>query len=107
MTHGVQYMLVQEGVLDQIDWVRLEPGHSYGPQDQIFSTTRSTFYSQHAVGPDCESPLEFEAMLVDKLKTINCGMEMLWQLANFDSATWLKDCMAGSFSHYGFVCANH
>eukprot|EP00965_Chrysotila_dentata_P250909 6209716-Pleurochrysis_carterae.AAC.2 len=25
VTHSVHYMLVQEGVFDQIDWIRLEP----------------------------------------------------------------------------------
>eukprot|EP00965_Chrysotila_dentata_P132407 4378463-Pleurochrysis_carterae.AAC.1 len=32
ITHGVHYMLVHEGVFDQIDWIRLEPGHSHNPQ---------------------------------------------------------------------------
>eukprot|EP00965_Chrysotila_dentata_P006570 214592-Pleurochrysis_carterae.AAC.1 len=32
VTHAVHYMLVREGAFDQIDWVRLKPGHSHNKQ---------------------------------------------------------------------------
>eukprot|EP00965_Chrysotila_dentata_P081743 2698532-Pleurochrysis_carterae.AAC.1 len=69
-------------------------------QDQTFSTTRDTCYPRHGASPGCASPLEFEAMLMDRLKDMNVGMEMMWQLANFDFAKWLEGCAAASFSHY-------
>eukprot|EP00965_Chrysotila_dentata_P250116 6209261-Pleurochrysis_carterae.AAC.3 len=110
VTHGVHYMLVHEGAFNQIDWVRLGPGHSYCQQsahtasersfeaqhrtDQTFSNCRSIFYPRRGLGPGCTSPMEFEAMLVDGLKEMNGGMEMLWQLANFDFTKWLDGCVA-------------
>eukprot|EP00965_Chrysotila_dentata_P224620 6194287-Pleurochrysis_carterae.AAC.1 len=32
VTHGVHVMLVREGVFNQIDWIRLKPGHSHNQQ---------------------------------------------------------------------------
>eukprot|EP00965_Chrysotila_dentata_P236268 6201221-Pleurochrysis_carterae.AAC.1 len=71
ITHGVHYMLVQEGVFDEIIWVRLGPGHSHNLQDQTFSTSRSIFYPRRGLGPGCASPQQFETMLVDGLKEMN------------------------------------
>eukprot|EP00965_Chrysotila_dentata_P073129 2416801-Pleurochrysis_carterae.AAC.1 len=62
------------------------------PQDRAFSVVRAIFYPRRGIGPGCTSPLEFHAMLVDGLKEMNGGMEMLWQLANFDFKTWLDGC---------------
>eukprot|EP00965_Chrysotila_dentata_P054975 1825020-Pleurochrysis_carterae.AAC.2 len=109
VTHGVHYMLVHEGVFQQVDWVRLEPGHSHNAQDQVFSTTRSIFYPRRGCGTGCSSPLQFEAMLVNGLEQMSGGIEMLWQLANFDFTTWLQGCVAASFSHYGCTrpCCAH
>eukprot|EP00965_Chrysotila_dentata_P077461 2557208-Pleurochrysis_carterae.AAC.2 len=43
VTHGVHFMLVREGVFDQIDWIRLLPGHFHNPQGQTFATTKAIF----------------------------------------------------------------
>eukprot|EP00965_Chrysotila_dentata_P220373 6191729-Pleurochrysis_carterae.AAC.4 len=32
VTHALHYMLVREGVFDQLVWIRLKPGHSHNKQ---------------------------------------------------------------------------
>eukprot|EP00965_Chrysotila_dentata_P153496 5073301-Pleurochrysis_carterae.AAC.1 len=32
VTHAVHYTLVREGAFNQIDWIRLKPGHSHNLQ---------------------------------------------------------------------------
>eukprot|EP00965_Chrysotila_dentata_P075362 2488642-Pleurochrysis_carterae.AAC.1 len=63
VTHAVHYMLVREGAFNQIDWVRLKPGHSHNKQacaclvlfsfaiDRTFSAVNSVFYPTKGVGP--------------------------------------------------------
>eukprot|EP00965_Chrysotila_dentata_P253111 6211068-Pleurochrysis_carterae.AAC.2 len=64
-------------------------------------TSRSIFYPKRGLGPGCKSPLEFQTMLLNGLKGLNGGCEMLWQLANFDFATWLDGCVSLNFKYYG------
>eukprot|EP00965_Chrysotila_dentata_P163257 5392350-Pleurochrysis_carterae.AAC.1 len=42
-------------------------------------------------------------MLVDGLKKMNGGLELLLQLANFDFGKWLAGCVSKSFTNYGCV----
>eukprot|EP00965_Chrysotila_dentata_P055632 1845624-Pleurochrysis_carterae.AAC.1 len=47
-----------------------------------------------------------EARLVDGLKKMNEGLEMLWQLANYDFAGLLDGCVSSKFAHYGVSDGN-
>eukprot|EP00965_Chrysotila_dentata_P257068 6212759-Pleurochrysis_carterae.AAC.8 len=100
VTHGMHYMLVHEGAFQQIDWVLLEPGHSHCTQD-LFDDPQHLLSSPRHWPWLCITPGVLGAMIVDALKEMNGGMEMLWQLANFDFGKRLNGCIAGSFSHYG------
>eukprot|EP00965_Chrysotila_dentata_P082662 2727783-Pleurochrysis_carterae.AAC.4 len=82
VTHALHYMLVREGVFNQINWVRLRPVYKeiinsifsqpcYIPcvtQDRFFSLIESIFYPKRGFGPGYKSPLEFQAMLVKGLQ---------------------------------------
>eukprot|EP00965_Chrysotila_dentata_P109107 3605250-Pleurochrysis_carterae.AAC.1 len=63
VTHGVHVMLVREGVFNQIDWIRLKPGHSHNPQDQTFATVKCKFVPFAGGGVGCRTPWEMEARL--------------------------------------------
>eukprot|EP00965_Chrysotila_dentata_P122418 4046056-Pleurochrysis_carterae.AAC.1 len=69
--------------------------------DQTFATTKSIFSPRRGGGKGCASPFEMEAMIVDGLKKLNGGCEMLWQLANYDFVFWFDGCVAADFAHYG------
>eukprot|EP00965_Chrysotila_dentata_P124256 4107619-Pleurochrysis_carterae.AAC.2 len=79
LTHAIHVMLVREGAFSQIDWIRLKSGHSHNAQDQAFAIdVKSYSIPVSGGGNSCRAPWEMEARLVDKLKTINGGLEMLW-----------------------------
>eukprot|EP00965_Chrysotila_dentata_P091654 3026021-Pleurochrysis_carterae.AAC.9 len=90
VTHGVHFMLVREGVFNQIVRIRLLPGHSHNPQ--TFSITKTIFIPAGGDRIGCTTPWEMECRLVDGLKKMNGGLEMLWQLASFDFTDWLDGC---------------
>eukprot|EP00965_Chrysotila_dentata_P117490 3882786-Pleurochrysis_carterae.AAC.1 len=69
--------------------------------DRTFSIVKAVFYPKRGVGPGCNSPMEFCAKIADGLKEMNGGMEMLWQLANFDFHDWLDGCVSSAFKNYG------
>eukprot|EP00965_Chrysotila_dentata_P063092 2090347-Pleurochrysis_carterae.AAC.1 len=101
VTHAIHFTLVKVGAFDEVVWIRLEPGHSHNPQDQTFATTKSIFLPFRGGGTGCASPFEMEARLVEGLKKMNGGLEMLWQLVNYDFTGWLDGCVAADFSNYG------
>eukprot|EP00965_Chrysotila_dentata_P145249 4797682-Pleurochrysis_carterae.AAC.1 len=70
-------------------------------QDQTFSVTHTIFIPTPGAGNGCASPWEMEARIVHGLKGMNGGMEMLWQLANYDFTGWLDGCVSNKFAHYG------
>eukprot|EP00965_Chrysotila_dentata_P187399 6172106-Pleurochrysis_carterae.AAC.1 len=103
VTHAVHITLVREGAFNQITWIRLKPGHSHNPQDQTFSTAKSVIIPTSGSGDGCKSPWEMEARFVDGLKTMNGGLEMLWQLASFNFTAWFEECVSQKFAHYGYA----
>lgn len=83
-THGLHYVLVREGACNQLQWGRLRTGHSHNWCDYTFAEAKTIFYPRNGVGPGCASPMEYHAALVDGLKKLSGGLEIMWQLANFD-----------------------
>ena len=100
VTFAVHLMLVREGVLNQIDWLRLRAGHSHNEADAAHRLALGVFYPRKGVGIGCCTPMEFEVRLVDGLKTMNGGCEMLWQLKNFSFDKWLEGCVSKEFGHF-------
>eukprot|EP00965_Chrysotila_dentata_P220374 6191729-Pleurochrysis_carterae.AAC.5 len=47
--------------------------------------------------------MEFLSKILDGLKDMNGGMEMLWQFANFDFEEWFKNSVSTSFKNYGYT----
>eukprot|EP00965_Chrysotila_dentata_P056745 1882714-Pleurochrysis_carterae.AAC.3 len=74
---------------------------SHAVQDQTFAIVKCIFIPFAGGGDGCRTPWEMEARLVDKLKTMNGGLEMLWQLASYDFTGWLDDCVSSKFAHCG------
>eukprot|EP00965_Chrysotila_dentata_P114599 3787803-Pleurochrysis_carterae.AAC.1 len=68
--------------------------------DQTLAVTKGVFFPHSGAGPGCNSPMEFYAMLTDGLENLSGGMEMLWQLANYDFEGWLDGCKSSSFAYY-------
>ena len=83
-SHGLHYVLVREGTFDRLLWGRLRTGHSHDWCDFTFSAAKNIFYPREGVGPGCASPMEYHAALTDGLKKLPGGLEVMWQLANFD-----------------------
>ena len=83
-THALHYVLVREGACDRLLWGKLRAGHSHNYADCTFSQAKTIFYPRDGVGPGCASPMEYHAALADKLKSLPGGLEIMWQLANFD-----------------------
>ena len=100
VTFALHAMLIREGVLNQLDWVRLRPGHSHNECDSNHRLALGVFYPRKGVGKGCETPFEFEQRLVDGLKGLNGGLEMLWQLANFNFEAWLQGFVHKDFGNY-------
>lgn len=100
VTFAVHSMLITEGTLDLLDWVRLRPGHSHNEADANHRKVLQAFYPKGNNGQGCESPLQFHQRLVDALRTLNGGLEMLWQLSNFDFEAWMKGCMSSQFAGF-------
>ena len=100
VAHGVNLMIVREGCFQMLDVVHLRVGHSHNKQDLTFAKVKAIFYPKPGCGPGCNSPMQFHAMLVDGLKTMPGGMEMLWQLANFDFGAYVGKWMNRSFAHF-------
>jgi hypothetical protein len=90
VTYVLNVVLVREGVFDIIDWLRLRAGHSHNEGDGNHSTARRVFYPKKGVGPGCASPFQFEQMLVDGLRGMSGGLEMLWQLSNYNFSKWAE-----------------
>eukprot|EP00965_Chrysotila_dentata_P065146 2159539-Pleurochrysis_carterae.AAC.1 len=67
-------------------------------QDQTFAVMKGVFFPHSGAGPN--SPMEFHAILTEGLKNLSGGMELLWQLANYDFEAWLDGCVSSSFAHY-------
>ena len=100
VTFALHVMLVHEGVVDEIDWVRLRAGHSHNEADANHRLALGVFYPKKGIGPGCCTPFDFHAKLVDGLKGMNGGCEMLWQLANFNFKKWLEGCVHSDFGNY-------
>ena len=83
-THGLHYVLIREGTFNSLLWGKLRAGHSHNRADLAFSDVKAIFYPRNGVGPGCASPLQYHAALVDGLKQMAGGLEIMWQLANFD-----------------------
>jgi len=99
-SHGLHYVLVREGTFDRLLWGRLRTGHSHDWCDFTFSATKSIFYPREGVGPGCASPMEYHAALIDGLKTLPGGLEVMWQLANFDFDKFVDSFMdRDEFTH--------
>ena len=82
--HGVHYILVREGVFNDLLWGKLRSGHSHNRCDLTFAEAKTLFYPRTGVGPGCASPMQYHAALVDGFKQMPGGLEIMWQLANFD-----------------------
>lgn len=100
VTFAVHCMLVREGAVDQLDWIRLLPGHSHNEADAVHHRVLQVFYPKGHVGPGCASPWEFHQRIVDGLKEMNGGFEMLWQLTNFDFEKYFKGTVTKDFSGF-------
>ena len=98
--HGVHYILVREGVFNDFLWGRLRSGHSHNRCDRHFAEAKTIFYPRSGVGPGCASPMQYHAALVDGLKQLPGGLEIMWQLANFDFDAFVSSFMDRSaFTH--------
>lgn len=100
VTHAMNYVLVREGVFNTLDWLRLRSGHSHNKQDLAFSRAKAIFYPRSGCGPGCRTPMEYRDMLVDGLKHMAGGLEVLWQLANFDVGAYAKKFIVPDFGHH-------
>ena len=100
LTHGVHELIVREGACNVLIWSSLEAGHSHNGQDATFAHTKKIFYPRAGAGPGCCSPFEYAAAIEDGLKGMNGGLEILWQLHNFDWKNLLKDCVSKKFGNY-------
>lgn len=99
-SHGLHYVLVREGTFDRLLWGRLRTGHSHDWCDFTFSATKAIFYPREGVGPGCASPMEYHAALTDGLKSLPGGLEVMWQLANFDFDKFVDSFMdRDEFTH--------
>ena len=92
-SHGVHYVLVREGTFNDFLWGALRAGHSHNRADATFSEAKAIFYPRTGVGPGCASPMEYHAALADGLKSMPGGLEIMWQLANFDFDKFVSSFM--------------
>ena len=83
-THAIHYALVREGACNRLLWGKLRSGHSHNWADFTFAESKTIFYPRSGAGPGCPSPMQYHAALTDGLKTLPGGLEIMWQLANFD-----------------------
>jgi len=83
-SHALHYVLVREGACDRLLWGRLRAGHSHNWADFTFSQVKMIFYPRDGVGPGCASPMQYHAALVENLKSLPGGLEIMWQLSNFN-----------------------
>lgn len=101
ITHAMNFVLVREGVFNTLDWLRLRPGHSHNEQDLAFSRAKAIFYPHGGIGPGCSSPMEYYHMLTKGLREMPGGLEVLWQLANFDFSKYCESFFEGkTFAHH-------
>jgi hypothetical protein len=100
VTFALCATLVKEGVFDQVDWMRIMPGHSHNEADARHRQALGVFYPKKGTGPGCNSPLEFESSLNKGLRGIPGGYETLWQLASFDWAKWFGSSISSEFGNY-------
>ena len=99
-THGLHYVLVREGACNRLLWGRLRTGHSHSWPDLTFAEAKTLFYPRDGVGPGCSSPMEYHAALTDGLKKLPGGMEIMWQLANFEFDAFVSSFMdRNQFTH--------
>ena len=99
-THAMHYVLVREGACDRLLWGKLRAGHSHNYADCTFAQAKTVFYPRDGVGPGCASPMQYHSALVDKLKTLPGGLEIMWQLANFDFDKFAESFLAREeFTH--------
>jgi len=75
--------------------IRLLPGHSHNEGDANHRRVLQVFYPKGHVGPGCQSPWEFHRRIVDGLKEMNEGCEMLWLFTSLSQTANL----------FGHVCA--
>eukprot|EP00965_Chrysotila_dentata_P189196 6173196-Pleurochrysis_carterae.AAC.1 len=68
--------------------------------DQKFAVTKGVLVPHSGAGPGCNLPMEYHAMLTDRLKNLSGGMELLWQLADYDFEAWLDGCVSSSDKRY-------
>eukprot|EP00965_Chrysotila_dentata_P206570 6183608-Pleurochrysis_carterae.AAC.5 len=73
-------------------------------QDRTFSVVKAIFYSPKGTGLGCNSPMEFCANIVEGMKELNGGMEMLLQLASFNFEGCLEGCVSTAFKNYRKEC---
>lgn len=106
MTHCVHYVLVREGACNELEWARLIPGHSHNAQDLTFANAKAIFYPNNGRGPGCDSPFEFHAKLLDGLKHMAGGCEILWQLANFNFTALWESCIHRDFGGIRYADAH-
>jgi len=100
VTFALCATLVKEGVFDQVDWMRVMPGHSHNEADARHRQALGVFYPKKGTGPGCNSPFEFESSLNKGLRGIPGGYETLWQLASFDWAKWFGSCVSSEFGNH-------
>ena len=100
MTFALHCLMVREGVFNEIDWVRLRAGHSHNEADANHRLAMGVFYPKKGVGEGCATPFEFEAKLMKGMQGMNGGMQVLWQMANFDLKAWFNGCVHKDFGHY-------
>ena len=99
-THGLHYILVREGACNRLLWGKLRTGHSHSYPDLTFAEIKTIFYPRDGVGPGCPSPMEYHAALTDGLKKLPGGLEIVWQLANFDFDAFVSSFMdRDQFTH--------
>mmetsp|Transcript_26037 Transcript_26037/g.82506 ORF Transcript_26037/g.82506 Transcript_26037/m.82506 type:complete len:408 (-) Transcript_26037:15-1238(-) len=96
LAHAISYLLVLFGVFDEVQWVRLPPGHSHDFVDRIFSAIEEWMQDPSHCG--CATPFALRNYLMrrfmserSKYAGTNVAIDIL--LATYDFDSWLHDAV--------------
>lgn len=90
-THAFHWLAVHVGVLNRIEWIRLQPKHSHTFADRCNSMIKEVIQPKKGLEGGCAAPWDMEAVIKKAMGKQRGEVELAWQWQNLNWTQWFSD----------------
>lgn len=90
-THAFHWLAVHVGVVNRIEWIRLQAKHSHNYADRCNSMIKEVIHPKRGTEGGCAAPWDMEAVIKKAMRTQRGEVELAWHWHNFNWTKWFAD----------------